>query len=225
MKNNTKSQILELKSLGLHRYASWALYDTPQSQVDNDETIRASQNKWPEYDINELSDLVNTDAMLLGLNAADRGVLDENGKPNEWLNFHDYRGRTHDAGITRMTKGNWFEGAYMTDIFKDLNLTNSGAVRSAVKAQPGIYNRSMELLDQELEIVKPQIIVIFGKPARESWQAAVNNGNITKPMDAKVFFVDHYSNQTSNENKRLRLQTPEINEAVAEMKAHRQFRK
>lgn len=218
MNIKNKQKIMELKDLGLHRYASWALYDTPQSQIDNDETIRADQNKWPEYDIDELSDLVNTDAMLLGLNAADRGVLDENGKPNEWLNFHDYRGRTHDAGITRMTKGNWFEGAYMTDIFKDLNLTNSGAVRSAVKAQPDIYNRSMELLKQELAIMQPQIIVIFGKPARQSWQAAINNNDIEKPMDAKVFFVDHYSNQASNENKRLRLRTSEIIDAIAEIK-------
>lgn len=225
MKHNTKYQIEQLSALGLQHYASWALYDTPQFQVDKDETIRAEQNRWPGYDIDTLSDLVNTDAMLVGLNAADRGVLDETDEPNEWLNFHDYRGRTHDAGITRMTKGTWFEGAYMTDMFKGLNLTDSSAVRSAVKAQPDIYNQSMESLRRELSIVKPQIIIMFGRPTRESWNAAVNNGDIKKPMGAKVFFVDHYSDMTSNKTKRLRLQTPEINEAVAEIKAHRQFRK
>ena len=225
MKHDTKYQIEQLRALGLQHYASWALYDTPQFQVDKDETIRAEQNKWPGYDVDTLSDLVNTDAMLIGLNAADRGVLDEDGESNEWLNFHDYRGHTHDAALTRMTKGTWFEGAYMTDMFKGLNLTDSSAVRSAIKSQPNVYHQSMTSLRRELNIVKPQVIVIFGRPARESWQAAINNGDIEKPKDAKVFFVDHYSDRTSNETKRLRLQTPEISEAVAEVKAHRRFRK
>ena len=136
-----------------------------------------------------LLETLNPNIIMVGLNSS-RALENK-----AFVNFHDKRPQGQDYKIRYAFRGTEFYGAYMTDIFKNLEEKISKDVFQYLKNNKDFELRNVKIFEQEITDLKCSnpLIIAFG--------------NITFEILSKHFGqkyrikkVMHYSQQISKEN-------------------------
>lgn len=194
--------IKEIRVNHLDQYSSWALYDIDDARLkeylDQDNKIPNENLAFPaKYQNDEaLANKINTDAMFYGLNVAARNIKTDSG---DWANFHDTRDKSKDLGILFDLYNTKFRGAYMSDVFKYLPETESKNVKVSQLVKDmqadgdNDAKKSLRLLQKEIDIIKPKIIVLYGAPSQDAFDKMIKANLLTLPEGVKIVGRHHYS--------------------------------
>lgn len=177
------------------RYGSWALYDVSQEAWDN-KTIKTKDVSFAPFekqldDPTTRAEKLNTKVILLGLNWSSRGPV-----MTSWGNFHDLSPRSRDYKIAYIVKGTPYEGAYMTDLYKDYPDTASGDVVKYFNSPAGeeALKKSVSRFQEELDIIQPNEIICFGDAAFANLNELVDKHLLNlDPDKIKIRKTYHYS--------------------------------
>ncbi|MEQ1922369.1 MAG: hypothetical protein ABL952_07655 [Pyrinomonadaceae bacterium] len=124
--------------------ASWAVWAdvglTPKSNVGDLSIFDHRKNL-------RLFDELNPNCVVVGLNIA---------RPFDGIfaNFHDGKPKSQDYKLRYAFNNTRFYGAYMTDIIKYLECTDSNQVMSQLRANPSIEEENVAIFSQELVDIK-----------------------------------------------------------------------
>ncbi|EGO8127834.1 hypothetical protein FAD94_002959 [Enterococcus faecalis] len=188
-----KQQILkELTKKGYGQYASWALYDVTNEQIVNNK-VKIKDIGFEPFR-NNLEELINLKGIFLALNCATRDVMID-----EWSNFHDTRSSSKDFKIPYMIKGTKYEGSYMTDLFKNIPMTESDKFNIVIKKPENrdVYDLSVKLFQYEYDLIKPESIICFGGDVEKHLKQMITNGQIKLDDSVKIIRLTHYSHYAS----------------------------
>ncbi len=150
-------------------FASWALWDVIEERRTDV--------------IDDNVDKLHSKYVLLGLNVS--GPL----KNKRWINFH---GGKHDRKIKYACTDNILTGSYLTDIFKNIEISKSNNVKELLTKD--VVNANVSLFIQEMQDIKIKpstCFIIFGK--EKSLMADCFNKYFSKHFDNKVIYYYHYS--------------------------------
>lgn len=191
-----KEHVLKLLSdKGYGQYASWALYDVSDEQINNvnEQKIRPKDVGFESFKTN-LHDKINFNGIFLALNCAARDVL-----VDEWANFHDTRGVSTDFKIPYMLKNTKYEGSYMTDLFKGIHMTESDKFNEAIKKpeNQSIYNSSIASFQEEYDLIKPEAIICFGGDVEKYLKRMIKQGELQIDKAVKIIRLTHYAHYMS----------------------------
>lgn len=219
---NFEKNLVALKTLpnDAQNFASFALYDVDVAdiladQVDfHDVGIAPFGNQL--QDPEQAAQIINTDVMMLGYNMATRG--DANTAP--WSNYHETIKKSNDKYIPATLNGTFAEGAYMSDLFKDLRLTDAGLVHRLFRSTlphsrlqlketelaqvvgidlDVIFQRSIELFMTEYQALQPHYILLFGTNTQTDFvklQQYYPEFDIND--DTQIVKLKHYAPQAEN---------------------------
>jgi len=147
------------------KQSSWAIWDGKDTSV------------WAGRDYQQIIDSgkkLNPNIVMVGLNPSAK--TREKGDPLD--NFHDPNNPRVKLSPTTLRNarklpcvfcGTIYEGAYMTDIIKDIHIPKSEEVMKHMRAHPKKWKRNMEIFKKELKFIgahNPKIIA-FGRKASE----------------------------------------------------------
>ncbi len=172
-------------------YSSWAIWadagGKPKSNIGDLRIFDMDAN--PSV-LGELKPHI----VLVGLNIS-RGLIH---KP--FANFHDPRPQGTDFKIRHAFKGTEYWGAYMTDLFKNLDEKDSNKVKALIKNDPSIIAAHVNFLRDELRHVvgkssKKTTLIAFGDVVYTHIQK-----NFSAECEVKK--IPHYASQNYN-NKDL----------------------
>ncbi|WP_334331893.1 uracil-DNA glycosylase family protein [Companilactobacillus sp. HBUAS59544] len=161
----------------------------------------------------------NNKYMFLGLNQAYRS----DNKLDGWLNFHDKEAGKHSAQMLRLRlvlNDLDYYGCYITDIFK--NFVNSNG-KDVINSEQGDkdskeFKNSAEILAEEISIVNPKQIVIFGSDAFNAFTEMANM-NFFKDNQTAVknaIQTTHYSSQSDQAyTEWFNVKRPELSEKLS----------
>lgn len=206
--------IKEIRENRLDQYSSWAIYDIDDSRLkeylDEDKKISNESLAFPaKYQNDEaLANKINTDVMFYGLNVSSRNIETDSG---DWANFHDTRERSKDLGILFDLYNTKFRGAYMSDVFKDLSESESENVKvgQLVKEMQSdddnAAKNSLRLLQKEIDIIKPKIIILYGAPTKDAFDKMIKAKLLTLPERVKIVGRHHYSMGEKYDEKATKL--------------------
>lgn len=148
------------------KYGSWALYDISEEAIKN-KTIKTKDIGFDSFrtilkDPKKRAKKLNTQTILLALNWSSRGSV-----KTPWGNFHDLSSLSRDYKIPYIINGTQYEGAYMTDLFKDFPEKNSNEVLKYFKDETHELDlkKSISRFQEELDIIQPREIICFGGAA------------------------------------------------------------
>lgn len=139
-------------------YSSWAIW------ADADGKPKSNIGDLHIFDVDTnpsvLSEL-KPHIVFVGLNIS-RGLIHE-----PLANFHDSRPRGTDFKIRHALKGTEYWGAYMTDLFKDLDEKDSKNVQKLVKNSPSLVDENINFFRQEIadvlgEETNSAMLIAFG---------------------------------------------------------------
>jgi len=172
-------------------YASWAVWQ--QRMPGEKPTVRVGDLTVLDPDLNpSLLATLNPEVVMVGLNAADREVM-----PAPWGNFHDPRPVSKDFKIRFAFEQTPWWGAYMTDVIKGINQTNSKQVVSYLRQHPDEISVQIARFRQELKdtgAVSPLLLVFGG----DAWRI------VSRYLrdDYQMIKLRHYSDYSSQETYR-----------------------
>lgn len=158
-----KYKILTLK---YGPYASWAVWDCKN---EKDTSI-----------INQNFDQLHSRFILLGLNIS--SPLTD----NLWSNFH---GGKHDRKLKYACNDNKLSGSYITDIFKNIPVSQSNKLESLLTDE--IIKKNVILFNQEMRDIKinnETQFIIFGAKARHYF-----NKYFKQEYKNRIIYYCHYS--------------------------------
>lgn len=166
--------------------ASWAVWD---EQLDKPKSNMGNM-KWAK-DEEKLCSELNPNFVFVGLNKSkrpDENSKDENSNAkNPWKNFHSGNSRSHSYKLRYALKGTTFWGAYMTDLLKEEEETDS-------KNEVPRFKKDKAALEKQMKDFEREISHLGGKPV------LVALGNATydflKPLKDKYPAIEklpHYS--------------------------------
>lgn len=219
-------EIIErLRQLNIADIASWALYDISDEDIElYSHTKKASQkakiiNKdsvvFPSRYQNDdvLANAINPNVMIIGLNAAERDI-----DTIDWSSFHDNSRYSKDRNIALDSHHTNFKGAYMTDLFKRLPITDSGKINvsqlmgfltipyadfkqvlkitdSQTRNLMITARNSLKTLQDEIDILRPKVIIQYHSKVVTAFDFLVKNNLIKLPKDCHLITQKHYSTQ------------------------------
>lgn len=140
------------------KVASWAVWD---EQLDKPKSNMGNM-AWAK-DEEKLCSELNPNFVFVGLNKSKRpkkkgSSEDENSNTkNPWKNFHSGNSRSHSYKLRYALKGTTFWGAYMTDLFKEVEETDSKNVVS-------IFKKDKAALEKQMKDFAREISHLGGKP-------------------------------------------------------------
>lgn len=193
-----KKQILnQLIDKGYAQYASWALYDVSNKQLERRGDIIHKKNLSFAPFKNNIVENINLNGMFLGLNCGARDSMKE-----DWSNFHDTRKDSQDYKIAYMIKNTKFEGCYMTDLFKNFAMNDSNKTIEAIQLPENKekYDLSIKLFQFEYDLIKPKSIICFGEEVKEALVKLAENKEIEISENVKIIQLRHYSDYLSIED-------------------------
>lgn len=168
--------------------ASWAVWADagikPKSNMGNVDIF--------DLDINpSLLGMLKTNVVMVGLNISRSITYLENFK-----NFHDSSPFANDFKIRYAFKDTQFYGAYMTDVIKNLEMTDSRNIVELLKKRPDIVEANIRIFRQELADIRANepIILAFGSDTFELLKKSLKSNEYTKLVK-----LTHYSHQISKE--------------------------
>ena len=187
-----KREIFDLLSQNFSQYASWALYDISDEQINNS-TIKAKDVGFKTF-IDKLQEKINFDGIFLALNGAEREILVE-----KWSNLHDVRGVSQDYKIPYMIKNTKYEGCYMTDLFKGIHMTQSDKFNIAIKKpeNKAIYEASIKSFQYEYNLIKPKAIICFGRDVEKYLKKMIKEKQLEIDKDVEIIRLTHYAHYMS----------------------------
>lgn len=219
-------EIIErLRQLNIADIASWALYDISDEDIElYSHTKKASQkakiiNKdsvvFPSRYQNDdvLANAINPNVMIIGLNAAERDI-----DTIDWSSFHDNSRYSKDRNIALDLYHTNFKGAYMTDLFKHLPVTDSGKINvsqlmgfltipyadfkqvlkitdSQTRNLMITARNNLKTLQDEIDILRPNVIIQYHSKVVTAFDFLVKNNLIKLPKDCHLITQKHYSTQ------------------------------
>ena len=198
-----EKQVLKQLTSKYSQYASWALYQVSDQQLqisDDKEKVRKKDVTIEPFR-DKLEESINLNGIFLGLNCSRQISSDINETATEWSNFHDTSQYSQDYKIPYMIKGTKYEGSYMTDLFKNFPMVNSNQFeKNIVKPENrSIYNTSVELFQEEYNIIKPKTIICFGDKVEKFLTDMIKNEELTVDSNVEIIKIKHYSAQLSYE--------------------------
>lgn len=222
----------------LHKYrydqiASFAVYDITDEQVEQYMQAKTSYLKrkvltkdsidFPKRYQNDklLADVINTDVMMLGLNAAERTIATD-----PWTSFHDHSPHSKDRHIVFDLYHTKFKNGYMTDILKRLPVTDSNKINVDViikymkmteqEANDTIDNadektaqlirtarRSVKEFQFELDLMQPKVILQYHSKVVALLDLMQQNHLITLPKGCQLITQTHYSHPLYKNEQRV----------------------
>lgn len=231
---HSKLEIIKLlHQHGLDQIASFAIYDITDGQVEQYMQAKTSYLKrkvltkdsidFPKRYQNDelLADVINTDVMMLGLNAAERSIV-----PKPWTSFHDHSPHSKDRHIVFDLCHTKFKNGYMTDILKRLPVTDSNKINVDViikymkmtdqEANDAIKNadektaqliitarRSVKEFQFELDLMQPKVILQYHSKVVELLDLMQQNHLITLPKGCQLITQTHYSHPLYKNEQRV----------------------
>ena len=139
-------------------YASWAIWADGKNHTDG-------IGDWSVLTDENILHNANTDYVFVGLNAAEH---DQKTELVAWCNFHSKDSKQKDYKLRCALKETKFWGAYMTDIIKGYEKTESAAVMEFIKNNPQKYEKDLECFRREMQLLagdkKPILIAMGGDP-------------------------------------------------------------
>lgn len=201
-------------------FASFALYNVTPAAIEREEIDYHDVGIAPFSkrlaNLNEAAQIINSDVMMMGYNMSTRG----NDSTIPWSNFHETIKKSNDKYIPATLKGTFAEGAYMSDLFKDLHLTDSNLVhrlfrstlpksrlqlRDEERAQvvgidlAEIFQRSIELFMAEYHALKPKYLLLFGKNTQDDFAKLCQfYPEFQVAADVQVIKLKHYAPRAEN---------------------------
>lgn len=175
---------------------SWAVWD---DQLDKPKSNMGNM-AWAK-DEEKLCSELNPNFVFVGLNKSkrpDENLKDENSNARiPWKNFHSGNSRSHSYKLRYALKGTTFWGAYMTDLLKDVEKTDSKKVVSRFK-------KDKAALEKQIKDFEREISHLGGKPVLVALGKAV--GKFLKPLELEGKYVvkelPHYSSRINKEEYR-----------------------
>ena len=135
---------------------SWAVWD---DQLDKPKSNMGNM-AWAK-DEEKLCSELNPNFVFVGLNKSkrpDENSKDENSNAkNPWKNFHSGNSRSHSYKLRYALKGTTFWGAYMTDLLKDVEKTDS-------KKEVSRFKKDKAALEKQIKDFEREISHLGGKP-------------------------------------------------------------
>ncbi|WP_125605860.1 hypothetical protein [Lapidilactobacillus bayanensis] len=211
---------LSLLPKDARNFASFALYavsaaDISKDQVDYHE-VGIAPFAQALADPNQAAQLVNTDVMMLGYNMSTRG----NDTTIPWSNYHETIKKSNDKYIPATLNGTFAEGAYMSDLFKDLRLTDSGLVHRLFRSTlphsrlrlrddeltqvagldfAEIFQRSIQLFMAEYQALQPKYILLFGTNTQTDFAKLQQYyPEFAIKVDTQIIKLKHYAPRAEN---------------------------
>ena len=172
-------------------YASWAIWSDagpkPKSNIGDLSVFDLRKNP-------TLLEQLKPHVILVGLNIS-RGLIQES-----FANFHDSRPQGTDFKIRHALRGSDYWGAYMTDLFKDLDEKDSNKVKALIKNDPSIIAVHVNFLRDEIRYVvgnssEKYTLIAFG-------DAVYTHLKKNFSAECEVKKIPHYASQNYN-NKDL----------------------
>lgn len=173
-------------------YSSWAVWNSRGSAT----AVKAGMGDLDVLDPDKKPELLaslSPDVVLVGLNAATRPLSSD----EAWVNFHDPRPVANDFKIRHALEGTPYWGAYMTDVFIGLHETDSGKVKTWMRANPDEVQEHLRRFESELSDLgsADPLLVAFGGMVFDVLQEHLGS-------NYRVVKVTHYAHQISKENYR-----------------------
>ena len=169
---------------------SWAVWcpqtdkNAPKSNMGNME--------WAE-DEDKLCEKLTPNIVFVGLNKSKRSKEKANIK-TPWNNFHSGNSRSHSYKLRYALAGTSFEGAYMTDLFKDVEETDSKKVVS-------IFKKDKAALEKQIKDFEREISHLGGKPVLIALGDAVFGFLQLFDDKYKILPLTHYSYTGTNKEQ------------------------
>lgn len=174
-------------------YGSWAIWadagEKPKSNIGDLSVFDILKNTL-------LFDQLKPHIIFIGLNIS-RGLIKES-----FANFHDSQPQGTDFKIRYALKGSAYWGAYMTDIFKDLEEKDSHKVKALINADQALVANHLYVLRQEIRDVLGDsgiraTLVAFGDIVYDKLRE-----HFSEEYDVKK--IPHYASQNFNNKDRYR---------------------
>jgi hypothetical protein len=160
-------------------YASWAIWapigEKPTSNIGDLSVFDLNKNS-------KLLEMVNPNIIMVGLNYS-RETLG-----SRLSNFHDSRTIGKDYKLRHTFSGTEYEGAYMTDVFKNFVEVSSSNVIKHLKDNQNFELENIELFKQEINDLgcKNPLLIAFGNDTYKILNKYFGN-------KYKIKKVPHYS--------------------------------
>jgi hypothetical protein len=174
-------------------YASWAVWadagETATSNIEDLTVLDPDRNP-------ALLGLLRNDIVMLG-RCRSRSV-----EVKPFSNFHDDNRNGHDFKIRYAFTGTPYYGAYMTDLIKGAIVSDSVHLPEALKADPTLARRSVEILLEELNDLQSShpVLAAFGE---DTYKLAAEH--IPASKYGRLVRVTSYGQYISKENYRQRV--------------------
>ena len=145
-------------------YASWGIWSQKNSQRTNVGPIY--KNK----------DLLHSKYVLIALNPSkDLYTAIQTGERKPWANFHGGGGGggNNDSKLKYAINDTILKGLYMTDLFKEVALTQDELLRKVKDNPDEIVPRNIDLLKQELidvNVDEHTTFILIGGKVQEYWE-------------------------------------------------------
>ncbi|MDN6899858.1 hypothetical protein [Oenococcus sicerae] len=136
------------------KYGSWLLY---KIHAENEDEIKPGILSQAEASIkpflpdlenaNKRYSLINHKAIILGLNWSNPGKIN-----GDWTNFHaDWYSHGHDYRLAYIFSKTEYDGSYITDLIKNLPVTDSGIVYAGLAGKHPSKKGKRETQEQYAE--------------------------------------------------------------------------
>ncbi|GAA5100180.1 hypothetical protein [Wohlfahrtiimonas larvae] len=188
-----KEQVLKfLSNKNYGQYASWALYDVSDEQINNGKIEKKDVGFEPFK--NNFKEKINFNGIFLALNCAARDI-----QVDDWSIFHDIRSMSQDYKIPYMIKNTKYEGSYMTDLFKGIHMTESDKFNEAIKKpeNQSIYASSIASFQEEYDLIKPEAIICFGGDVEKYLKRMIKKGELKVDKEVNIIRLTHYAHYMS----------------------------
>lgn len=174
------------------RYASWAVWadaaENPKSNMGDMSIFVLDSNP-------RLLHVLKTNVIMVGLNIASFSRL----LLEAFRNFHDPHPSANDFKIRYAFRDTEYYGAYMTDIVKGEETTNSKDLHARLKANPALVEQNIEHFREELRDLNctAPTILAFGVVAY-----SIVHDNLGSGEYSRLIKLTHYSHYISKEKYR-----------------------
>ena len=162
-------------------YSSWAIWSPP---YDN---VRMNCDDLSRLKNIEILSILHNNFVFVGLNASESHVVNQ----NNWCQFHSADSkRSWDFRMREATYKTPFEGSYMTDFCKGINMTNSNDFMKFLS-----QNREIEL--ESAKVFREELNILGGNPilfamGRNVETLLTRNGF---SENYRICYIPHYSNR------------------------------
>lgn len=161
------------------KYSTWAIWSKDRT---NENSVNC---------IGEDLESLNSSYILIGLNMSR--------KLRPWENWENFRGGKHDRKLKYALNDSPLRGAYMTDLFKDINNPNSVDFLNFINENPELIDKNVKLFKEEMNDIKVSSetkFIILGGLTGKLYKQYFNQHF----REIEVLYHKHYSARGTDED-------------------------